>query len=259
MKYVFMKYLLFTCYFLLPFYCYPQSAVFSKDWKSYPIPTNPDTLRAYNRDKHDWTVFVTADQVYAIDNYKKADASLRFTIKPNKLEEYKFWGDRSVLPVEDGFLVGFDNGEWGGYLYWFSKDGKEKYEIASEQIAQFITRNDTIFAIEGHGHLVETEGKIMYVYKDGKKWTIKNYLTLPSSPWATALDEENNFIIVTFSGLLQVDNHKNITPLIKSGFWTRYLYPYSLAIYNDTAYIGMRKGIFKYHLTTRQQEWLMKN
>jgi len=49
-----------------------------------------------------------------------------------------------VLEVEDGYLVGFHGGEFGGDLYWFSKNGQKKYKISGDNIVQFIKRDSKI-------------------------------------------------------------------------------------------------------------------
>ena len=41
------------------------------------------------------------------------------------------FGDRHVLGVADGWLVGFNAGEFGGGLWWFSFDGKRSKRISS--------------------------------------------------------------------------------------------------------------------------------
>jgi hypothetical protein len=40
-------------------------------------------------------------------------------------------GRRTILQTADGWLLGFDAGEFGGGLWWFSKDGSEGEETSS--------------------------------------------------------------------------------------------------------------------------------
>lgn len=56
---------------------------------------------------------------------------------------------------------------------------------------------------------------------------------------------------------MTVDTNFKIDTLIEKGFWWPALYPTSLVIKDNIAYVGMRKGIFKYDLTTNKREWLM--
>lgn len=238
---------------------YGQSALTPiKNWKSYPVPTNQDTLYKYNSDPNDWIVSIDNNEVYVVNgrNYS-AKSTLPFEIKPTKEEAGIFRGKRSILKVDDGFLIGFYRGEWGGDLYWFSNDGANEYKVSSDQIVQFKMRDNKIYAVEGLAHLSMSEGSVIEIKKENGKWTSVEYLKLPSAPDAVELDSKNNFVIVTSSSLLSVDTNKNIDTLIATGIWDGYLYPSSLVIINDVLFIGMRKGVFKYNLLTKKDEWLL--
>jgi hypothetical protein len=229
-----------------------------KNWKSYPVPTNQDTLYKYNSDPNDWIVSIDSNEVHVSSGRQYSSKNnLPFEIKPTKEEERIFRGKRSVLQVDDGYLIGFYRGEWGGNLYWFSSDGANKYKVSNDQIVQFKMRDNKIYAIEGLAHLSMSEGSIVEIKKDNGKWTSKEYLKLPSAPEAIELDSKNNFIIVTSSSLLSIDNYNHIDTLIATGMWDSYLYPNSLVNQNDILFIGMRKGVFKYNLLTKKDEWLL--
>ena len=44
---------------------------------------------------------------------------------------------RPSARVDDGWLVGFNKGEFGAALYWFSADGKQNYKISDHQVWEF--------------------------------------------------------------------------------------------------------------------------
>jgi hypothetical protein len=230
-----------------------------KFWKSYPVPTNPDTLQKYNSDPNNWIVSIDSNEIYVINKSRNTPSdTLPFAIKPTKEEQRMFVGKRSILKVVDGYLVGFNRGEWGGSLYWFSDDGAKRYKISNDQIVQFKKRDNKIYAIEGLAHMSLSEGSIIEIKKENEKWTSFVYQKLPTAPDAIELDSKNNFIIVTSSSLLSVDINKNTDILIATGMWD-YLSPGSLVIKNDIVFIGMRKGVFKYNLVTKKEEWLLPN
>ncbi len=229
-------------------------------WKSYNVPTNRDSLSKFNFDPNDWVVSFENQEVYVSSKSKYSVKSiLPFEIKPSDEEKHIFRGKRSVLKVDDGFLVGFYRGEWGGNLYWFSKDGASKYKISNDEIVDFKIRDNKIYAIEGLSHLSTSEGSIVEIKKQNDKWTTVEYLKLPFAPDAFELDSKNNFVIITSTSLISVDTSKNIDTLISIGIWDIFLYPNSLVIQNDTLFVGMRKGVFKYNLLTKKEEWLLPN
>lgn len=254
----FMDRLLFVLAILISATCYGQKeSVLLSAWKSYPIPTDQATLHEYNWSKNEWTVFIKDNQIFVINDGEKISDTLPFKIIPkDDNERYILEGRRSVIKVDDGYLVGFYRGEWGGNLFWFSNDGKKKYEISSHEIVQFVVRDNKIYAIEGLAHLLMSEGSIIQIQKKNGRWTTSEYVKLPSALDAIAIDEHNNFIIITSHILLAIDATAKTRTLVEKGFWLG-LYPTSLIIQNGSAYIGMRKGVLKYNLKTREQVWMM--
>jgi len=226
-----------------------------KNWKSYPIPTNKDTLLKYNW-SHNWEVSIqNGDVKVTKETYPK---KLPFSIQTRDATSEKFRGTPYTFKVDDGYLVSFFKGEFGGNVFWFSADGKDDYEIpGGYQVVQFIKRDGKIYGIEGLAHLSLSSGSIIEFLKINGKWTAKDYLRLPKAPHAVKLDSKGNFIIVTSPALLSVDRNANIKTLISEGIWYPYLYPSSLAIDKNIVYIGMRKGVYQYNLNTAQSAWLM--
>jgi hypothetical protein len=50
-------------------------------------------------------------------------------IESIKEDPFLFAGKQVNLKTDTGWLVGFDNGEWGGKLYWFNEDGTYNEKI----------------------------------------------------------------------------------------------------------------------------------
>lgn len=227
-----------------------------RTWKTFPIP-DKEKAWSYNRGNSDWTVFDKESELYVTNEREFSPQSLPFKINQNKKEFDKFSGKQSVIEVEDGYLLGVYRGEWGGNLWWFSKDGKKHYEISNDKIVTFIQRDNRIFAIQGLAHLSSSRGSIIEIIRGKNEWTREEYLVLPSAP--DGIDVYNNeFIIVTSKSLIKVDTEKNIHYLIEKGFWSGLLYPTSLVVKENNAFVGMRKGVLKYNLTNDEQAWLMR-
>lgn len=227
-----------------------------RTWKTYPVP-DKKIAYSYNSSMSDWTVFQKNGEIYAINSREFPPVELPFKIHPKKEDEYKLGGKISSKPVDDGYLVGFYRGEWGGNLWWFSKDGKNRYEISNDIIVSFFERDNKIFAIQGLAHLSMSDGSIIEIKKEKDKWIRETYLMLPEAP--EGADVYKDFIIIiTSNNLIKIDKQKKIDYLITDGFWTSYLYPTSLIVKDNIAYIGMRKGVLKYNLLTNGQDWLMR-
>jgi hypothetical protein len=239
-------------------WCYAQKESAPVDtWNVYPIPTSKDTLLTYNRSQKAWQLFSHEGEVYAKAKPPKILDLLPFKFEETNRNFFQFGGRRSVLQVENGYLVGFDNGEFGGSLYWFSPGGKFREKISGSQVVQFMKRDGRIYAIEGFSHMDFSFGRMIELKRDAGEWKANHYVTLPSAPLAVDIDSNNNFIVATDKSLLRIDSLLKIDTLIREGFWKIYLYPSSLLVRGGIVYVGMREGILKFTIPTRKQEWLM--
>jgi len=258
---------------------------FLKNWNTYPIPEN---IMGYNSAKNDWIVYLDKNEIRVVDDrsytYKQNLTNKKL---PFKIEQK---GPSDAIKVKDGYLVGFNRGEWGGGLCWFSKNGKKKDEIFdsmfSSPVVQFIERDNIIYAITGLAHLGMSFGNIIKIEKKEKKWIAEEFLKLPDAPCAIQLDSKDNMLVFTSSGLYSIDKEANfdtlavkfrrpVIPIIEvelpddtlrvmqkpletypKWLWG-FLYPTSMVIQNDVVYVGMRGGVYKFDLTTRKEEWLL--
>ncbi|MBS1532344.1 MAG: hypothetical protein JSU01_18730 [Bacteroidetes bacterium] len=240
--------------------CYSQTDKSVVDnWHSCPVPANRDTLYKYNSSPNDWVVSIKDGNVHAEKQSRYfTPNTLPFKIDPKLRRKSFYRGKICIIHAGDGYLVGNDRGEWGGDLYWFSNDGKKYYKVSDDEVKQFVTRDNQIFAIQGLAHLGLSEGSIIRIEKINMKWVAKEYLKLPTAPEAVVLDKNKNFIIITSKSLLKIDSLSHLEFLIEKGMWY-YLYPTSMVIKDNVVYSGMRAGIFKYDLSTGEQKWLMDN
>ena len=254
-----------------------ENITFLKNWKSYPVPTDNDTLYQYSWG-NDWFVYLDKDEIM-VDEKGNKWVDLRTKLPFKIRQSNSKWtiisaplaGLIDFVKVQDGYLIGFNRGEYGGELYWFSKNGKKRYEVSGHDIVQFIKRDNKLYAIEDSGIF---DGSIIEIEKQEGKWVANEFLKLPTTPRAIQLDSKGNFIVVTFGtdwnfdewgrviinatpGLFSIDRDANIDTLVKDGMWGDNLYPSSMVIQNDVVYIGMRKGVYKFDLATKKEEWLL--
>ena len=229
-------------------------------WEKYTIPRDLDTIISYNKLGGDWVVYRANNKVFvSLKSQYKAQDTLPFNIVPTESERWLFRGRRSFLKVDDGYLVAFYKGEFGGSVYWFSADGLNRLPLSYKGVRQFFQRDNKIYAIEGLAHLSISEGSIIELYKTGGNWKDSLYITMPNAPYVAAIDDSDNIIVITSHGLYSIDRNRKIETLVHDGFWEGFLYPNSLVVDKGIVYSGMRHGVWKYNLRTHHQEWLMKH
>lgn len=226
-------------------------------WKSYELPSSIDSLIKYNRSKI-WYLSKAKNNVLATTIQTKVYKPPFQIIAPKPVFDH-FYSERNVAKVDDGYLVGFYGGEWGGRLYWYSSDGKENYKISDDMVEQYVKRGNTLYAIQGLAHMGISRGSIIRLTKVGGKWTSNEFLKLSSAPAAITLDDKKNFIVITHHSLLQINKDAEVTVLIDKGFWIEYLYPTraTIELIKDSYYIGLRGGVLRFNRVTKSQEWLM--
>jgi hypothetical protein len=135
-------------------------------WEHVEVPSEPDRSgrfwgEAAQNSKVHWHVFTKDNEVGAelCDDCSPIPSQApKFNPKVGK-----FHYAMDFAAVSDGWLVGFNQGEFGAALYWFSRDGKRKYKISDHQVQRFVSLTDGVYAIEGLGHLTMSEGSIIRI------------------------------------------------------------------------------------------------
>lgn len=103
------------------------------------------------------------------------------------------WRPGEGVRVEDGWLYGYDAGEFGGGLFWFSADGKRRRKVSGRN-TQFVLRTPKgVFAVEGLTHLMFWYGRLVQIVRRGDTWTERLVTDLHSSP--AVLADGSRFII----------------------------------------------------------------
>lgn len=169
----------------------------------------------------------------------------------------KFSGGKSFQKVSDGWLVGFNNGEFGAELWWFSKDGRESYKISNDQIQQFITSNNRVFAIQGLSHMGLSRGSFIEVKLEKGQWTAKQVKKLSQAPVAITKTPDGSFVIVLTDSVVTLDKifHKKV--IVDKTRWGTF-YPSSVAFKSPhTVFIGMRQYVVEVSLDNGKTRYLI--
>jgi len=145
----------------------------------------------------------------------------------------------SVTEFEQGFLVGYNSGEWGGGLYWYTREGKLRQHVLNENLIRIVPVKDGFLAFTGLAHGFTNEGQASLLEFDGQSWNVAHSLDLAGAPKAFLDERDGSFLIVTSKRLVRVSDAKRVELLhrSKNGFWA----PTSIARDPDgTLYLGAR-------------------
>jgi hypothetical protein len=226
-------------------------------WQAVDVPSALDRGArmvwsfAANYSNLNWRVFTKDGEVRARLSSEAPDIGRQqLSFAP---EAGKFSRASATAAVDDGWLVGFNQGEFGGALYWFSRDGKRSYPISDDQIVDFFSRADGIYAIEGLAHLGGSRGSVLRISrpKERAPWHAQSVAALPSAPYAVAVLRDGTAVITLSYSLVSVGTDLKVKILYPDAPWGE-LYPSSsvLAADEQKLFIGMRQFVGEFDFKT---------
>ncbi len=226
-------------------------------WKKYSLPSEEEILK-FNNSGINWLVSLDpSGQVVAQNNIAKFPSidTLPFKISFDSTRAYGWKGFRTVKKVDNGFLVGFNKGEFGGSLHWYSEKGDSSYQISRGVIDYIFEYKNKILMVSGLFHMGQDKGGISEMVFVDSKWKIGEGIELPSKSDIIMIYKDR-MLIVTTKTIFLFDGTSNFDFIKKDGFWN-VLYPQSAVVLNDDLFVGMRGGVYKINLNTKKEEWLL--
>lgn len=215
-----------------------QISVVPDGWVA--IEPDEERLRCANYANDEYAVTVRGGLTFAEKKQHEPDTgpALSFTPKTSGVR-----GRRHVLAVADGFLVGFDAGEWGGSLWWYSKDGAQSVKLADENVHGLVAMGpDLVGSIEGLSHMGTSEGSVRWI-EHGAAWKSGALTVLDAGP-STYVAASDAIYVLTTKSLVRMG--KDRKAVVIQPVKTASMYPDSMAI--DAAgelWIGMRQFVVR--------------
>jgi hypothetical protein len=148
-------------------------------------------------------------------------------------------GRAIVQKVVNGWLVGFNAGEFGGGLWWTDRSGRRTRKLTGENVRAFVLRGDAVLVFTGLAHLSIDSGKI-YSFTEKDPGALVPIADVGTEPSAAVMGGAGAVFIATPIGVLQFTTDNRVEQLYGNramGF----LYPNSIV--EDTAgsiVVGMR-------------------
>src|SRR5262249_33153839 len=155
---------------------------------------------------------------------------------------------------------GFNKGEFGGALYWFSRDGKQNYKVSEHQVVDFFSLTNGLHAIEGLNHLSTSRGSLIRIARPQPQahWQASVVAELPFAPCAVSMRRNGSMLITLSDSLVSVSRDYRINTIVEEALWGG-LYPNSSILSRDEKklYIGMRQFVGELDLSTRKLRLLV--
>jgi len=117
----------------------------------------------------------------------------------------------SAFPLQNGWLVGYDKGEWGGALTYFDGLSNNKVQLIGSGYIPHYDSNiiaiipiktpklgefaNDFWVVTGLNHLGLAQGSIYRIKGDGDKFIVKLHASLPSKPIKIEHKNDNSFVL----------------------------------------------------------------
>jgi hypothetical protein len=139
----------------------------------------------------------------------------------------------------DGWLAGFNHGEFGGGLSWVSRAGAGRdivvdhgdHERHPQNVVAMVAVGPRFLVLQGLAHIARNEGNAAWLEQDRKgRWGARFLADLGAEPFGILPDGEGSWLVGTNRRLLRLDaKGRTSTLAVIPRAFELYLYPYSLA------------------------------
>jgi hypothetical protein len=222
-----------------------------------------DTFRNYGPDtpEPEWEVYRNDGGIF-VRQHKHSPAP---NAKPPFRGDERTYVDPATVrwqQIGDGWLRGWDHGEFGGGLEWYSSDDFHHYTLSRENVRSFVEFKGRIYVLTGcnhMGHDFDCEVLKLVWNDDTGRWSAEKFADLPGVPDGSVVDDRGVLIIATSAGLVEVWPDARTRLLVP---WKRWgtLQPdieiigsdggldfnsFVMAAGGDTAYIGMPQAVIE--------------
>lgn len=231
------------------------------EWRIYPTPPDKsDDWRRANYSQREWRVTIENGAVVirtAADAPKPVYTDRPLFNIPDAAQ--RMWGcPECAVKVSDGWLSGYNKGEFGGKLWWTDFAGNRPYQVMGRRdcrgdksdaerfpyignIVALRKRSDTALVFAGLAHLMMDEGVVGVARQVEGKWQTCVLTDLKSAPDAVADDGDDLWLVLTTIRLVRFHGNGLLDELGSFPFLDKGLYPNSMVKLPDgTLYVGMR-------------------
>jgi hypothetical protein len=218
--------------------------------------TPPRILDCPNNSRNEWRVSLHADGLTITDT--RAHKAAAPVFPPDMVLPKQILGTATIIAVEDGWLVGLDNGEWGGGLWWTNTDCSKTSQLSSENVHALVPRGKEILILTGVAHMTINRGAISsYTPASAAPGQLTTIMFLDSAPSAATPTADGSLLIATLGSILKLTPGNDLQTVYKSP--ALHLHPNSIvSTHDNTIYVGMRFYVLRLQ-NNGSATWFMRS
>lgn len=159
-----------------------------------------------------------------------------------------------VFEADDGWVVMFDHGEFGGGIEWFPRAGGPPRSVfigtrhpersAVQNVNRAIALGEAIYVLQGISHLSISEGQLARLWREHDHFTHHVIARFASEPVDWIRLEDGSWLIATQTDIWQLDERgtADLVARLPNIAW----YANSIVAEGDgTLYVGMSGGVLR--------------
>jgi hypothetical protein len=236
-------------------------------WVARPIPATGDReWTCANWSADEWIVSAAAGHL-EIARAPSARPVVSLPFEPLLAhDEDSMWRPTVVHAVPGGYLVGYDRGEFGGGLYWFSADGRKHARLAPpagahrgwfpENVHAIAEHDGSYFVFQGVSHLSLRLGRVLKVRPAQNGWAVTVLIVLDAAPAVVLEERSGSWLTASTNGVSRITARGKVEHLWGSTDVLASVYPESMARTSDgNVYVGMRAWVLRVMRAPASTRW----
>jgi hypothetical protein len=183
-----------------------SNPAFPVGWVAAPAPSQNSALQCANYSRHQWSV----ERSNGINVYDSEVDKRPGAVLPSGFVRTKEMHGRAIVQkVADGWLVGFNAGEFGGGLWWSDESGRRTRKLTGENVRAFVPRGNAVLVFTGLAHFSIDKGKI-YSFTAKDSGALVLIADIGHEPSAAVMGDAGGVLIATNIGVLRLttDNRR---------------------------------------------------
>lgn len=219
----------------LSMYSAAQGAPMPMGWTTFNGDTSPFMFCA-NHSEKEWHVTLASGAI----NISRSSNAAHLKFPPHFHANASMRGRTVVAKAGDGWLIGYDAGEFGGGLWWADDNGRKK-KLTGRNVHAIISRGPKLLVFTGLDHMGVDEGQI-YSYRPAPRRVgdLVQISNLGTAPDAALIDKQGTVLIAAQTRVAALDNSNHLQILFENGDMAM-LYPNSIVEdQSGNVVVGMR-------------------
>ncbi len=215
---------------------------------SGPAGTAPDDqhLPCATYSENEWQVSEHGSDLRIVDigSGKRVDDAL----PAHFARTSEMQGRAIAVKVDDGWLVGFDGGKFGGGLWWTDSEGRQARQLSGENVRVILRRGQEALVLTGLAHMDSDHGAISSYHSGaGGPGELVWIADLGSAPAAATFRSDGTLLIATQARVLELTAENQLHVVLQNGGMSL-LFPNSIVEGKDGAiFVGMRFYVLQLH------------